>query len=102
MIILGVLLLISFGVVAVTIVTRIAKMGKDEAKEIEVVEEVVVTPGFGEKTIRVPKGARIGAVSADGKTLFVVIEGPEGQEVRVIDPWSGRERGRIKLVPDTE
>lgn len=101
-IILGVLLLISFGVVAVTIVSRLSKMGKEEAAEAGIMEEISVTPDFGETTIEIPKGGQASAVSADGKSLSVLIDRPAGQEIIIIDQWSGRERGRIKLVPEAE
>ena len=101
-IILGILLLISFGVVAVTIVSRLSKMGKDEAAGTQSIEDVVLTSEFGEAAINIPAGGRIGSISADGKTLFVVIDHADGQGILVVDPWSGRERGRIKLVPEAE
>lgn len=101
-IILGVLLLISFGVVAVTIVSRLSKMGKEEAAEAVIMEEITVTPDFGETVIEIPPGGRASAISADGKTLSIVIDRLDGQEIIVIDQWSGRERGRIKLVPEAE
>ena len=101
-IILGILLLISFGVVAVTIVSRLSKMGKDEAADIQSIEEVLLTPEFGEAVIDIPAGGKIGSISSDGKTFFVVIDGADGQTILVVDPWSGRERGRIKLVPEAE
>lgn len=111
-IILGILLLISFAVVAITIVSRLSTMGKDEVAEAGIIEEVAVTPDFGATMIEIPAGGRIGGISADGKTLFLVIDRPGGQEtggqetggqeIIVIDHWSGRERGRIELVPEAE
>ncbi len=101
-IILGVLLVICFLIVVITIGLRIAKMGGKGDGDAVPIEEIVVHPAFGTMDIAVREGARLGAMSADAGTLFLVIEGEGGQEIVVIDHWTGAERGRIRLVPNAE
>lgn len=101
-IVLGVLLVLSFVIVVGTLALRIAKRAGKDAAQMAPIEEIVVHPDFGTVDVTVPEGSRLGAVSADGATLFLVIEGAGGQEVAVIDHWTGTERGRIRLVPRAE
>lgn len=101
-IILGVLLVVCFLIVIGTLAVRMAKMGGKDDAQAAPIEEIVVHPAFGTVDVAVPEGARLGTVSADGTSLFLVIEDAGRQQIVVIDHWTGAERGRIRLVPHTE
>lgn len=90
-ILMGVLIVIGFVVIVVTLVMR--AMGPGDSAE------TVAPQHFGAATIPIRKEDRVGAFVLDGDRLAVRIETREGTEIVLIDPETGREEGRIRFAP---
>ncbi len=85
-IVMGVVIVVGFAVVMATIAGRFAKSG-------------AIRP-FTAEAIRVPKGARVRAMTAEGNRLILRLSLPEGgQQILILDLATGARLGAIALKP---
>jgi hypothetical protein len=97
-IVLGILILISLGVIVAGIAMNAAKLGK--AKPLDAAAPApAVSRMAGEMDIPIPPGARVIEVTGDGKELRVLLETPEGQALLLLDRKTGAVLGTLRFVP---
>ncbi len=90
-IVMGIVLVVGFGVVLATVAGRLAGSGASSANP---------GPAFAGKPIHIPKGARVGAMTAEGNRLILRLSLPGGgQEILIINLATGAPLGMIALKP---
>lgn len=98
-IVLGILILISLGVIVAGIAMNAAKLGKPKP-----LDAAAPVPGAarvaGEMDVPIPTGARVVAVTGDGKELRVLLETPGGQALMLVDRRTGAVLGTLRFVPE--
>jgi len=82
-IVMGVLIVVGTGALVVLVVKR---LGGDTGRS----DAAVV--------IREPAGTRVVSAASDGKTLTLILAGPEGQEIEIRDVDSGQVVRRFSVV----
>jgi Family of unknown function (DUF6476) len=86
-IVMGVVIVIGFGIVAAVIAGRLAER-----------ERAAAPRGFAGSAINIPRGARIEAMTADANRLVVDLALPDGgRRIIVIDLATGTRLGTIEL-----
>jgi hypothetical protein len=86
-IVMGVVIAIGLGIVAMTIADRLGKRGG--------------AGGFGTANLTLPKGCHlIGMASAGAKLALRLGDTLDCQVILIVDPESGRETGRIALAAE--
>jgi hypothetical protein len=88
--VLGVVIILGFGVVAAVIAGRLARR-----------EAAAVTHPFAAQAVTIPRGARIEAMTADSNRLILDLALPGGgRDIIVIDLVTGTRLGTIELHPE--
>ncbi|MEG6507411.1 hypothetical protein V6C03_00320 [Methyloligella sp. 2.7D] len=102
-VVLGILLVLGFALVVLTIVYQASQMGKDEAAAPMEQSRPVPMRASGEGAayqLPVPPGAKVTGTDLDGNRIAVQLETEEGAEIVVIDLRHGEIVSRIRLAPD--
>ena len=84
----GVLIIAGMVVIGVAMVRRVTSASTD-----------TTAAGFGQVEVRVPAGARLVDLDADGDRLVLHLETADGPRVLVIDLTTGKTVGAIDLAP---
>ncbi len=82
----GVLIIVGFVVVVVTLASRLSGTGKS---------------GFGEVPVEVPEGCNVHETQVDGDRLLLRLDGPAARgchQIVVVDLRAGKVQGRVRLL----
>ena len=98
-IVLGILILISLGVIVAGIAMNAAKLGKPKP-----LDAAAPPPGAarvaGDVDVPIPAGARVVEVTGDNKELHVLLDLPEGRALMLVDRKTGAVLGTLHFVPE--
>ena len=90
----GILLIVGFMVVVITIAYKAVKLGQKTDPPAAVVS---TQDGFPQLDLSVAPGTTIGRVELDGDRMAVHVTGGPADEILIIDIKSGQLVGRVKL-----
>ena len=98
----GVAIAVGVAVVVVTIIQRASASWEDARSATPAVEaaasDAAPRPGFGTRTLDVPRGGRIVDMTAEGDRLFIRLETPEGaRRIVVLDAATGVRLGAFEV-----
>lgn len=97
----GVLIVIGLTIVIVTLVNRYNSPDAGSVEEHASGISVPVNSGFGERRLRIPKGAKILDINLDSDRVVVTLDLIDGsQAILLINIVTGNRLGLIRLAPD--
>ncbi len=98
-IVMTILLVLGFALLIAGLYHQASKIGqRPEAREAGR-EQVVDAGGIGEFTVRVPAGAQVERVMADGGRVILHLKGPGTEEIVIVDTARGNVVTRLRLSP---
>lgn len=97
---LGILIVVSFGLLIYGFATKIAGLETDMGDDTVAGETAAAPDGFGESRVSVPAGCVVEEMRPDGELLFLRL-GPAGvcERILVLESRTGRHVGDISLRP---
>ncbi len=97
-IVLGILIVISLGIIVVGLAMNTAKLGAPKP-----LDAAAPPPGAarvsGDVEVPIPAGARVVEVTGDGRELHVLLDLPEGRALMLLDRKTGTVLGTLRFVP---
>ena len=100
-IVLGVLIVVSLGIIATTVADRMGKQAHDEPIPLPAEPQPGHPIFFGDVPVTIPEGNRVLQMSvSDGRLLLLLEDSADNRRIYVVDAQSGDYLGTYHLKPE--